>query len=946
MTADSARQSHTDSCFLCRLSDSHCAEPALDGMLLGAKLHAPDTKKGMIGMQTESHGRVIIECGPRYAKLAQLLNALPAQAQRGLHIRALHLPQGRQIAPPGGEPYLAFTMFQSSVIIIEPDLLLNITDLSQGARCVRLDVLRRIISQPPSTAGLRGVIIHNVFKELLKNESAQPEALLDENIAHSIIEMAEMDAREDEIRNETVRHALQLYEWRVKEKSRLWSDSPRIRAETFLLAPETGLKGRMDILWEDHNQRRLIELKTGGATGELPKKSHRWQVIGYHTLLAARQNGSEQPAMATLLYSDAGGSAQSYGIPAQLSAIISVIDVRNEIALTRATGATPAPPGGQTCERCYMKFQCAKMAPAMDWTPPPIEPPSRYSPSDIHWFQHWRTLQQMEARTAEKESSALWKSSAAERVAAGTAVYISEVIEPPAETARREWIYRLRCANSTELREGDEILVSDGDPVRGEVVSGSVLSFGKDEIVALLRENHPNPVLIDRYNVDIMSQRMMQNLTRWLHTDDRRKDLLRGKIHPVFTENGYFPTPDYVQGLNREQLSAVMQAVSMRDFLLIQGPPGAGKTKVIAALTKVFVSQGYRVALAAYTNQATDTMLARTMDAGVTNMIRLGHAVSVSGETQRLRFPERIKAAGIQTAQEARALLHKAPVVAATVSAWSAEDFEPDITLPMFDVVILDEASQLTTPAALGALRWGRRYILVGDEKQLPPLVVNEEARRLGLGVSLFEDLKEKNPQAVAPLRRQYRMRSEIGAIAGSMFYGGNLIADPENDNIQLAYRPVELPEIIDINKAVVWVDVKAQPGRAGKNNPKEAAAAAQIIGALVHSGVSMESLGVITPFRSQAALIRQNLAALGPAICSVDTVDRFQGGERDIIIISFAGTGAEHPASQYISFLGDPRRLNVAITRAKYKLILIGDKDALRNIPLMEELIRRVNPD
>ncbi len=651
MTSESARQSHSDSCFLCRLSELHCAEPAIEGMLLGAKLNTPDAKKGMIGIQTETHGRVIIECGPRYAKLALLLGALPARAQNNLHIRALHLPQGRHITPAGGEPYLAFTMFPSSVIIIEPDLLLNITDLSQGARCVRLDALRRITSQPPSTAGLRGVIIHNVFKELLKNEAAQPETLLNENIAHSIIEMAELDAREDEIRQETEHHAQQLYQWRMKEKSRLWSDSPRIRAETFLLAPETGLKGRLDILWEDHNQRRLIELKTGNATGDLPKRSHRWQVIGYHTLLAARQNDAGSTAMATLLYSDAGGAAQSYGIPAQLNAIINVIDVRNEIALTRATGAVPPPPGGQTCERCYMKFQCAKMSPAMDWPPPPIDPPTRYSPADIQWFQYWRNLQQMEARTAEKESSAIWKNSAAERVAAGTAVYISGVIEPPVETARREWIYRLQCANSTELREGDEILVSDGDPVRGEVVSGSVISFGKDEIVALLRENHPNPVLVDRYNVDIMSQRMMQNLTRWLHTDDRRKDLLRGKTHPIFTENGYFPPPDYVKGLNREQLSAVMQAVSMRDFLLIQGPPGAGKTKVIAALTKVFVSQGYRVALAAYTNQATDTMLARTMEAGVTNMIRLGHAVSVSGETLRLSFAHRTKAAGIPTAQ-------------------------------------------------------------------------------------------------------------------------------------------------------------------------------------------------------------------------------------------------------------------------------------------------------
>lgn len=938
-----------DSCFLDIFDTTPCSTSHIAGTLLGIRI---EERNGIdvpiIGVHAGGTARAVIELSSGHIAILRRLESLPAESLRKITISILHLQFIRTATPANAPAFSVYAALPATLLIIEPDMLLNITDLSTVTMCVRLDTLRRIHAELPTSAGLRGSIIHAIFKDLLKNAASEPAALLEEYLQSSVVDLAEVHANEQDLRAEMLPHLQSLDGWRTQQSAKLFSSDPKVRAETFLMAPEIGLKGRLDILWEDATERRMIELKTGRTAGELPRFSHRWQVHGYQALLAARRNGDTRNTLtAMILYSGVQHIAAGYGIPGSLREIQRVIELRNDLVLTRISGTVPPPPGGKRCEKCYMHTTCLTLSPLLQWTPPPtnqeIHPVDTV---DAEWFQRWYSLQVIEAHASEEETRQLWRLSAGERVALGLALTNLTLAHSPITTERHDWLYQFHCNNVSEFREGDEVLLSDGDPIRGEVVSGSVVKIGQNEIAILAREFHSNPTFIDRYNLDVMSNRMLQNLERWLHTDQHRRELIRGNGRVSFTNDMVMTNPQYIAGLNIEQTTAVMRALEMRDYLLIQGPPGTGKTNVIAAITRALLGRGLRVALAAYTNQATDTMLSRVIAFGVTNALRLGHEPSIAPALWPYRVLPRAKVATQKdhpSADEVRAVMRNAPVVAATVATWSAADMDIEHPLPLFDVVIVDEATQLTVPAVLGALRWGRRFILVGDEKQLPPLVQSELARGKGLGESLFEFLLPKTPsQASIMLRRQYRMHQQICAIASELFYGGTLVTDIAIAENTLAAIPSAFPAILSPEPPVIWIDTPIADHGQARINHAEATAIVLLVQTLLHDGLPAGEIGVIAPYRAQVAAIRQLLGSAVEDGVTIDTIDRFQGAERSVILLSLVGSTQIAHHNRSVTFLHDARRLNVALTRAKQKLILLGAISAFPSDSLVGKVAQR----
>src|SRR6266516_7710039 len=149
-----------------------------------------------------------------------------------------------------------------------------------------------------------------------------------------------------------------------------YSGENLVRAETFLLAPEIGLRGRLYLLWRHTGRQRLLELKTSGATGELPKPSHKWQVQGYHALLAVRRDPKLKKALAILLYSGTPGEAQDFGVRATENQLQRVNEKRNMLVLSHVTGIPPVPPGPSRCTKCAMLAQCEQVSSLLDWQPP------------------------------------------------------------------------------------------------------------------------------------------------------------------------------------------------------------------------------------------------------------------------------------------------------------------------------------------------------------------------------------------------------------------------------------------------------------------------------------------------------------------------------------------------------------------------------------------------
>src|SRR5262249_17760617 len=230
------------------------------------------------------------------------------------------------------------------------------------------------------------------------------------------------------------------------------------------------------------------------------------------------------------------------------------------------------------------------------------------------------------------------------------------------------------------------------------------------------------------------------------------------------------------------------------------------------------------------------------------------------------------------TVRAVKEALQRAQIVAATAHRASTL---PYLRTRPFDMAIVDEAGQLTEPLTLGLILRARRFVLIGDDRQLPPVV-----RTQGLAHSMFERLKQQ-AGAVTLLETQYRMHPQIMEVSNRFFYDGRLKSGVvERERMPADGKPVEF--------------IPVESCHDGRSNPDEARVVVDLVRSFIRRGVSPESIGVVSPFRAQVVLLRQ---MLGDTNVTVDTVERFQGGERDIMILSFVrsrGTG----------FVFDDRRL------------------------------------
>jgi DNA replication ATP-dependent helicase Dna2 len=243
-----------------------------------------------------------------------------------------------------------------------------------------------------------------------------------------------------------------------------------------------------------------------------------------------------------------------------------------------------------------------------------------------------------------------------------------------------------------------------------------------------------------------------------------------------------------------------------------------------------------------------------------------------------------------------------------------------------FDVAVVDEASQLAEPDALAAINRADRFTLVGDHRQLPPVVRAEN----DLATSLFERLIEEHPDAAVALDRQYRMAQAIQAFPSREFYDGSLrpaTGAVAGRRIGDLSRDGRLPA--DLRSPVSFHHVEGDSAR--HTDAREAERIEEIVAAYEAAGVSREDVGVIAPFRAQVTEIDQRL----PENVTVDTVDRFQGSSQEVIVVSFVASGdLSGPLFE------DERRLNVALTRAKRALVLVGDREALQSRELYARMV------
>ncbi len=292
----------------------------------------------------------------------------------------------------------------------------------------------------------------------------------------------------------------------------------------------------------------------------------------------------------------------------------------------------------------------------------------------------------------------------------------------------------------------------------------------------------------------------------------------------------------------------------------------------------------------------------------------------------------------------AREILREADVVLTTNSSAGLEV----VDYVSYDVAVIDEATQATIPSVLIPINRAKRFVLAGDHKQLPPTILSEKAKELSK--TLFEGLIERYPNKSAMLTVQYRMNERLMEFPSREFYGGRVVADESARNVTLADLGVEASvsedawkEILTPKNVLVFIDTagredrfeRQRRGSESRENPLEAKLVKETVERLLGMGVRPEWMGVITPYDDQRDLI----SSLLPEEVEVKTVDGYQGREKEVIILSFARSNERGE----IGFLRDLRRLNVSLTRAKRKLILIGDSSTLSVHPTYKRLVEFV---
>ncbi|WWC63257.1 uncharacterized protein I303_105857 [Kwoniella dejecticola CBS 10117] len=666
------------------------------------------------------------------------------------------------------------------------------------------------------------------------------------------------------------------------------------------------------------------------------------------------------------------------------------------------------------CKSCYAVDSCMLYRKTIDNVPPHPEDPiaglyeektGHMTRKDIEFYKKWDTLLTVEEQDIGRFRSQLWTMTAKEREKTGRCFgdmiissYSNDVGKSLAKIHRHAYTFKRAPqagtqASNTSLLSGH---IAKGDPVslsiepdllclsRGFVLelTAESITIGVTYVIdvdALLKRTGQHHIfsfgeggsqskVVFRIDKDEMASGMMRmrnNLASLFYAqgrDELRRRLIVDLDKP---EYDYFRGPstsEIPSHLNSDQIKAMEKVMTAREYALILGMPGTGKTTTITEIIKALVKRGKSVLLTSYTHSAVDTILMKLVNEEF-GILRLGNIDKVHPDVQHLTLEAMEQSTNMEQLDKR---LMGPPVVAATCLAID----HPLFFKRKFDYCIVDEASQITLPTCLGPLRMADKFVLVGDHFQLPPIVRHPEARRGGLDISLFKLLSSAHPDSVADLSMQYRMNEDIMLLSNKLVYEGKLRCG----NFQIAKQGLVLKnrktchdvfdcsdlhgrdsssspsppsercwvqQLLDESAKCVFVDTDGLPApdsRLGDlvQNEIEAKLVQQLSSALTCSGLAQEDLAIITPYRQQIKLLSSLLKPSLPRV-EILTADKSQGRDKDCILISLVRSNENGNIGD---LLKDWRRINVSFTRAKKKLIIFGSACTLSQDPLLRDFL------
>ncbi|XP_063388913.1 DNA replication ATP-dependent helicase/nuclease DNA2 [Cydia fagiglandana] len=714
--------------------------------------------------------------------------------------------------------------------------------------------------------------------------------------------------------------------------------------EENLCCPQLGLKGKIDatlqVTIHERKGRQAaivpLELKSGRAS---VSAEHRGQLVLYGMMLALQRAKdpatSEQRGLLLYLKERVDLREVSCGYPERRDLIM----LRNQLVQYLADGPTATDPEQMTdieeassllqqnlpepvnhhnaCAKCPYLTVCSlhlwhTNGPTVSEQHPlsklKQDALGHLSAAHVNYFLHWTALLKME-ETGQMSASplhALWTDSVEKRSKRGTCAANLRLKSVVQSGDRYTHTFERQSINNGDKpqhktkgpQEGDFSIVSIDN--RPWIAAGVVTVSKENEMLILLerdlsrRLSKDTMFHIDTYESYATTVQNLTNLGVLLEDSDRAlrlRKIIIDKESPVFEkklprEVGMLGAK-MMKSLNIQQQRAVLKALAAKDYALLQGLPGTGKTQTISVLIQMLVALKQRVLVTAHTHSAVDTVLSRLPES--LKVMRLGSAARVAPSL--LARCEHQLASKCETPDQLEQLYKSMAMVGVTCLGAA----HAMLARTTFDICIVDEATQVLQCTVLRPLFAANRFVLVGDPEQLPPVVRSRAARRLGMEESLFHRLMTE--EATSTLQLQYRMNQALADLANKVAYNDRLkCADEKVAQAKLNINAQKLSAhtseswllkacSAEPENAVLFFDMKmaekAESSSKTCANLDEACVVLAIVETLTVGGVKSQDIGVISPFREQVALLRRALSV------EVSTVDQFQGRDKSVIVYS-----------------------------------------------------------
>jgi len=878
-----------------------------------------------------------------------------------------------------------------TLITLEPDFLVDATEIGEcytfnGANS-DLFFLNRLVSDLTGAAALKGSIIGYYLDELVRDPGQDKNSIYRAAMKQHAMKAAQLGRNEMLAIHRSIHteHLPNIEELVRREKKKdIW-------IEPTYFSTDYGLQGRLDLLCKNEETRTqdIIELKSGSSPNPNPNRlafpNHKMQVVCYDMMLESTY-GKDRKGFNAVFYSKCPDSPYRNLVSEHLEKR-QVLQERNEIVAHIYQLA-----GGDFSVLQRMKNEGVRGLPVFKETAL-AQFRTAYEPGRIateyyqvmiafllREFINTKVGHQLKEEQEDQLNgfAGLWLDTRERKEDDFRLIYDLRTVE----IREGEGYIHLDFTRKIDhaFRKGDLVVLypkigEQYEPLHHHILKGSLDEVRQDSLVVCLNNKQTDYNFIKSYThwavePDIFERNYWSAIAclfNVLTASPRKKRILFGHEQPVFVrEREYFN-----EELTLIQQTSIQQALDARDYYLLQGPPGTGKTSTFLVnyvRESLLRSSGRRIVVLAFTNKAVDKICEHFRHP------RQGEPVSYLRLGSRYSEDEFVFSRQIQgdNPDNWRKVIDGHRVFVSTVTTfhnnWQLlRQFIP------FSEVIVDEASQLTEAVLSSVLVLFDKFVLIGDHKQLPAVITQDDSlckiesvylNQLGIAdlrKSLFERLVENATgkqwvEAYGQLRDHYRMHEDIASLISRHYRAGLTAALELQRNNGLVYANDGLVYGLSSDHflqplsrhRVLFIETPSDGGP--KRNEKEALMAATIANALVGAGVVMPSdIGIITPFRAQIAAIKEHLRGglLENEDFIIDTVERYQGDERKIIIFSTTISDArqirtiQSVAEDEVSVTD--RKLLVSISRAVDQLIILGNSAALGRSELYREVVERI---